>query len=96
VKLVWTDLAMADRRAIYDRIDAINARAAMELDERFASTAEHLRNHPEMGRVGRIPGTRELIAHRSYFLLYEIVNDTVLIIAVMPTSRPWPPIWPLQ
>lgn len=44
-----------------------------------------------MGRPGQIPGTRELIPHESYRLVYEVLADTVWILALVHTARPWPP-----
>lgn len=92
MKLVWTAPAIGDRRAIYDYVDAENPRAAAELDEQFERAANLLRTHPEMGRPGRIAGTRELIVRRRYFLLYEISDNMVAILAVVHTSRLWPPV----
>lgn len=47
-----------------------------------------------MGKPGRIMGTRELVVHRHYFLVYELHTDTVYILAVVHTSRQWPPAGP--
>lgn len=91
MRLVWTEPAIADRHAIYDHIEADNPAAAARLDARFAQTANRLRDHPEMGRPGRIPGTRELVVHPRYLIVYEIAGDTVVILAVVHTSRQWPP-----
>ena len=91
MKVVWTDQAIADRRAIYDYIDADNPRAAAELDARFTAVADSLGAHPYLGRPGRILGTRERVAHRRYLLLYDIADDTVSILTVVHTSRRWPP-----
>ena len=44
-----------------------------------------------MGRPGQIPGTRELIPHESYRLVYEVQADTVWILALAHTARLWPP-----
>lgn len=44
-----------------------------------------------MGRRGQIPGTRELIPHESYRLVYEVQADTVRILALVHTARLWPP-----
>ncbi|MHB1531196.1 type II toxin-antitoxin system RelE/ParE family toxin [Acidithiobacillus sp.] len=91
MRLVWTEPAIADRIAIYDYFEVENPRTAAEMDERFMDAAERLRAYPEMGHPGRIPGTRELVAHRRYFLLYEIAGDTAYILAIVHTSRQWPP-----
>ena len=40
-----------------------------------------------MGRPGQIPGTRELITHESYRLVYEVQADTVWISALVRTAR---------
>ena len=91
MKLVWSELAIADRKAIFDHIHTDNPRAAAQLDARFDDAASRLGEHPEIGRRGRIAGTRELVVHRRYFLLYEIAGDAVTIHAVVHTSRKWPP-----
>jgi toxin ParE1/3/4 len=46
---------------------------------------------PESGRLGRVPGTRELVVTGSpYFLPYRIVGDTIQILRVMHGARRWP------
>lgn len=92
MKLAWTAPAVADRVKIYDYIEAESPSAAVKMDARFEEAAERLLRHPEMGRSGRVPGTRELIVHRHYFLLYQLAGDTVQILAVVHTARQWPPI----
>jgi hypothetical protein len=44
-----------------------------------------------LGKTGIIPGTRELIPHESYRLVYEIEQETVWILAIVHTARMWPP-----
>ncbi|MFC3941453.1 type II toxin-antitoxin system RelE/ParE family toxin [Pseudomonas gingeri NCPPB 3146 = LMG 5327] len=92
MKLIWTDPAIADRLTIYDHIDVENPRAAVELDTLFVQAAEHICNHPAMGRNGKIPGTREWVVHRHYLLVYEHIADKVLMLAVVHTARQWPPL----
>lgn len=61
------------------------------MDEIFSETAKRLADHPRLGRVGRIKGTRELLPHPSYRLVYEIRDETVWILGVVHTARRWPP-----
>jgi plasmid stabilization system protein ParE len=61
------------------------------MDELFDLAATRLAKRPNSGRQGKIPGTRELIPHESYRLVYEIKGDTVWILTLMHTSRLWPP-----
>jgi addiction module RelE/StbE family toxin len=84
-------LAIADRESIFDYIAPENLDAALALDELFERKAALLGAHPEAGRVGRVRGTRELVAHRHYVLVYDTDPDRVRILRVLHTSRQWPP-----
>jgi toxin ParE1/3/4 len=92
VRLEWAPLAIADRESIFDYIAPENLDAALALDELFERKAALLSAHPEAGRVGRVRGTRELVAHRHYVLVYDTDPDRVRILRVLHTSRQWPPL----
>lgn len=91
MRLVWTGLARADRRAIRDHIARDNPHAAVALDGLFAEKASHLASHPAMGRPGRVKGTRELLVHRSHVLIYDVTAEHVRVLRVLHTARKWPP-----
>lgn len=76
---------------MWDYIVADNPSAAARMDELFSDAAKRLGDHPKLGRAGKIQGTRELIAHENYRLVYEISADTVWMLALVHTSRQWPP-----
>jgi addiction module RelE/StbE family toxin len=90
--LAWTFEALEDRRAIYDHIEADNPRAALRLDERLRDQAARLVDHPQMGRPGRLSGTREFVAHHNYLLVYDTAGDTVRVLRVLHAARMWPPV----
>ena len=91
MKVVWTPEAEQDRDDIWRHIAADNVRAAARLDELFNDAAARLADHPKLGRPGNIPGTRELIPHESYRLVYEIDGETVWVLTLVHTARQWPP-----
>jgi len=70
--VIWTPEAEQDRADIWDYIVADNPGAAVHMDELFSGAAEQLAAHPKMGKAGRVSGTRELIPHENYCLIYEI------------------------
>ena len=70
--VLWTPEAEQDRADIWDYIAADNPSAAVRMDELFSDAAARLATHPKMGGTGKISGTRELIPHESYRLVYEI------------------------
>ena len=90
--VVWTPEAEQDRADIWDYIAADNPVAAVRMDELFSDAAARLAKHPKIGRTGKISGTRELIPHESYRLVYEIDVDTVWVLALVHTARQWPPV----
>jgi addiction module RelE/StbE family toxin len=88
--LHWTPEAIQDREAIYDYIEADNPSAALALDELFAEKAGRLLDHPELGRPGRVAGTREVVAHHNYILVYDVDGDWVRLLRVLHAARQWP------
>lgn len=94
MRVLWTLAAEQDRADVVDYIAQDNLLAAIRMDELFGAAVGRLAEHPLMGRAGQIPGTRELIPHESYRLIYEVQADTVWILALVHTARLWPPARP--
>lgn len=90
MKVRWTPEAEDDRAKIFDYIAVDSPRSAVKIDDLFSKTAARLADHPKFCRTGRIPGTREVIVHKSYCLVYEIAQDTVWVLALVHTARQWP------
>ncbi len=90
VRLVWTRPASIDRKDIREYIAADNPTAALALDELISEKAARLADDPGLGRIGRIPGTRELVAHRNYVLVYDMADDQIRILRVLHAARQWP------
>ena len=91
MELFWTPEATQDRDEIYDYIEADNPAAALALDELLAEKAGRLVDHPGLGRLGRVAGTRELVAHQNYILAYDVADDLVRVLRVLHAARQWPP-----
>jgi len=91
LKLLWTRLANADRKAIREYIAQDNPAAALAIDELISEHSNRLAEHPELGRPGRIAGTRELVAHPHYIVIYDTSADWVRILRVLHAARKWPP-----
>lgn len=91
MRVIWTPEAQQDRADVWDYIADENPRTAARIDALFSDAAVRLAGHPKLGRPGKIPGTRELIPHESYRLVYEIKGETVWFLALVHTARQWPP-----
>lgn len=92
MRVIWTPEAEQDRIDVWEYIAEDNPHAAVRMDALFSDAAAQLRDHPKLGHPGEIPGTRELIPHENYRLVYEIDGDTVWILTLVHVARRWPPL----
>jgi addiction module RelE/StbE family toxin len=92
VRLFWTPAAFEDLRCLYEYIQLDNPAAAKEQAKRIVSHVEqHLPRMPQIGRVGRISGTRELpIPETPYLVAYRIREGTIRILRVLHGAQKWP------
>ncbi len=91
MRLEWSVYAMDDRTAIFDYIEADNPQAAITVDDRIEEQVEGLLRFPELGRPGRIEGTREFVIQRTpYIAAYRVVGETIRILRVLHGAQRWP------
>jgi toxin ParE1/3/4 len=88
MRLVFADPAERDLDSIIDYIALDNPSAAEKVYRAIVAAAEGLINFPEMGRSGRLPGTREFsLSSLPYLIVYEVGADVVTILAVFHGAR---------
>jgi toxin ParE1/3/4 len=93
-ELLWTPEAIEDREAIYEHIETDNPAAALALDELFLEKTSRLLDHPELGKLGRVIATRELVLHQNYILVYTVITDAIWLLRVLHARRQWPSVAP--
>ena len=88
----WSPEAIDDLTALRAYIELDNPAAAQRVVVRILENVETLLpNNPEMGRPGRVPGTRELVIPRTPFIVpYRLVDDTLQILRIYHGARRWP------
>ena len=91
MRIRWTTPAAKALLAIQDYIATEDPRAAFEVAQHIRIAVEQLREHPRMGRHGRVRGTYELVIHSiPYIVPYRIRANEIQILSVYHTSRKWP------
>jgi toxin ParE1/3/4 len=92
MKIVWTRRADKHLQAAYHYwVKERSYDAADTMLERIFSAVELLAEQPEMGRAGRVPGTRELILAPTPFLIaYRNYRSRIEILALLHSARKWP------
>ncbi|KAA0699997.1 type II toxin-antitoxin system RelE/ParE family toxin [Neorhizobium sp. P12A] len=91
MKLQWTFEARADRLNIFEYIEADSPIAALKLDTLFQKAVDRLLVHPNIGRLGRVSGTREFVVSRNFIVVYDLTGDAVRIIRILHAAMQWPP-----
>lgn len=91
MKVVWSELAEEDLDTIVEYIAKDKLQAALDMDDLLRDSADGLALFPEKGKPGRVPGTREFVAHKNYILVYLMDSDTIQIVTVLHSAQQWPP-----
>lgn len=94
MRVRWLRMAIRnlDEEAAYIAND--DSAAARIVVERVLNAVAMLAQQPDMGRPGRVPGTRELVVQRTrYIVPYRVRGDAVEILRVFHTSRRLPQSW---
>jgi toxin ParE1/3/4 len=91
LKVEWSARAVAERDAIFDFAEAENPRAAELIDGRIAEQVQLLGRFPQLGRLGRVAGTRELVISETPFVVvYAILADRLRVLRVLHGAQRWP------
>jgi toxin ParE1/3/4 len=85
----WSPTALRDVEALHDYIALDNENAAAKEVERILDALDALVRHPDMGRKGRVPGTRELVAS-PFVIAYRVRAGGIELAAIIHGSRKWP------
>jgi toxin ParE1/3/4 len=91
VRLIWTRRAIWDLVEIRAYIGRENPTAATRVAARIRQAVARLIDHPNLGRPGREPGTRELVVSRTrYIVAYSVQDKSITVLAVVHGARKWP------
>lgn len=77
--LEWTRPAIQDLKEAGDFIALDKPDAAARIAEKIKDAVEYLTEYPNMGRPGRISGTRELVVSGTPFIIVTRVGSGLLI-----------------
>ena len=86
----WLDSAIADVEQIVEYIAEHDHAAALRLRDQIVGSVERLPDYPFMYRHGRVAGTREMLPHPNYRVVYRVAATEVQIVRVIHTRRQYP------
>ena len=86
-----TEAARDDLRAIYSYYAQRTPSGADRVIGAILKAANGLSQYPLLGKPGAIEGTRErLLTRFPYRIVYQIEENTVVVLRVIHTARQWP------
>lgn len=88
--ILWRAEAQADLAAILEFIAERNPQSALALYDDIARLVSQLPYHPYLYRLGRVPGTRELVAHPNYVVVYQVGYAVIEIVSVVHSRKHYP------
>jgi toxin ParE1/3/4 len=92
MNILWSPEAIEDLNSFRAYIVQDNSSAAREIVLHIMHSIEQLLpNNPQMGRPGRVPGTRELVIPKTPFIVpYRLQRNVIQILRVYHGARRWP------
>ena len=91
MKVIWSRRAIRHLVALRAHIAKDSERNAALVASRILKAVELLQTHPEIGRPGRLVGTRELVGPDTpYIIPYRMRREALEMMAVFHGRRQWP------
>lgn len=91
MRLRYLSSALNDLRLIHEYITRDNPAAARRVIAALRQETQALAQHPQLGRLGQLEGTREQVHSRyPYIIAYRIQRDEIQILGIVHSSRKWP------
>ncbi len=88
MQLIWTVAARRKRASAIEYIAQESLRAAFNQLNEIDLQTDRLLSHPNMGRPGKLRGTRELvIRHTPFIVVYRVTADTVQIVRFLHSAQ---------
>lgn len=89
--VVWAPTAVSHLTALRAYIARENPGAAEQIAGLLLTAVEHLAEFPEIGRRGRLAGTREWVVPRTpYVIPYRLQSGRLEILGVFHGRQRWP------
>lgn len=93
MEIKWTKTALGNLGLIADYIAQDNPARARTFIQEIRDKTTTLAEFPNIGRPGRVIGTRELVVHKNYIIAYRMRGEAVEIIRVHHVAKRWPAVF---
>ena len=88
--IIWSDEARSNLLAIVHYVAERNPTAAIELGQAIERSTWPLPEHPHLFRPGRVRGTREIVVHPNYIVVYRVELACIKVLSVLHVRQQYP------
>jgi toxin ParE1/3/4 len=91
VTIVWSPRAIEHLAHLREYIARDSPNAANRIASALLEAVERLAQLPNIGRPGRVAGTRELVVPGTQYIIpYRVRGDRLEVVAVFHARQKWP------
>jgi len=90
LKISWLPTATDDLAEIITFIAERSPQAAHNLRQRIENAILPVAEHPYLYKSGRVLGTREIVAHPNYIIIYRVTDTDIEIVNVLHARQEYP------
>ena len=90
MKIRWTAVAANDLKSVHEYLNEHAPARANIIVDRILAGIDVLEQYPNLGRQGRLDGTRELVITGTPFIVFYRLRSQVEILGVLHAARKWP------
>jgi toxin ParE1/3/4 len=88
--VLWRAKARLSLHQINYYIAERNPSAAQRLKDAIDQAVSNLPQHPYLYRLGLVAGTREIVVHPNYVVVYRVTMVAIEIVQVLHARQPYP------
>jgi toxin ParE1/3/4 len=88
--ILWSTEALDELNELMAYVGERNPVAARKLYAQIEASVLPLASWPLLFKKGRVEGTREIVAHPNYIVVYRVLEDVVIITSVIHARRQYP------
>lgn len=90
LKISWRATATDDLAEIIAYIAERSPQAARNIRQCIESAVLPVAEHPYLYRSGREPGTREIVVHPNYVVVYKVTDAAIEVVSVLHARQEYP------
>ncbi len=91
MRMRWAAAAADDFQHITEYLFDETPQHAPRILRKLLSTISALKNFPNRGRLGKKPGTREMVvASLPYVVVYVLSGDVIYVARILHGAQKWP------